>query len=104
MFRSLSVALLITLPGVTLQLLSMLAVLGVPLLGTAYFLPWRVTISNYIEITFTVALQFLVATAGFYADVEPDHVLSWVCVMVLSVVFFSIPPLMMFCLFRYVSD
>jgi hypothetical protein len=104
MFRALSVSLLILLPDITLQLFGMLAVLVTQLLGTAYLKPWRVYASNYIEIAFSVAMQFVVATGAFYADVEADRHLSWACFVVVAVLFLSIPPLVFLCLFRYTAN
>jgi len=104
LFRSLALALLPAIYDVSVQLVGMQLVLSAYLLSLVLFMPYRVRVANYIEVGFTIAMLFVVGSAGLYVNVEPGPMLALVCLMLIAVFLLLLPVIGAYALILHVMQ
>ncbi|CAK0839895.1 unnamed protein product, partial [Prorocentrum cordatum] len=91
LLRSLLLAVVLALPDVAFQLMSMQLILALQLCCVVYYLPWRVPGPNTLDATFTVGVVVVLACASFYVDAHPGDVLAWLSIVLVAIMLCSMP-------------
>jgi len=100
MLRSLVLAVIPIFPDVFIQIMMMVAVLICSLIYGVSYRPWRVSICNVVDTSFTVLIVLILICAAFFTDVDPSDSIAWLGSTALMSVFLVVPASLVFVMFK----